>query len=283
MKFTKAHGLGNDFVITDGRDCFNTPKDTLAELSRRVCHRRTGVGADGLVFVRNSAECDTRMQIFNSDGSEAEMCGNGVRCFAKYVHDTGIIKKTEFVVETLAGPQRIALTLGKDGKAVTARVNMGRPTTEKKDIPMVGSGECREEKLEALGREFTFSTILLGVPHTVVFVDKMLSPSEVDRYGEAIEHMALFPRKTNVNFTRVMDGENIEVRTWERGCGATYACGTGSSSAAVCSAIAGRTGNRVKVHLAFGELDIEYAGDGNVYMTGPAEFSFTGEYEENIR
>ncbi len=278
MDFVKAHGLGNDFVIADGRNGAYTDTD-LCALARRVCHRRTGVGADGLIFVRESSTEDIRMQLFNSDGSEAEMCGNGIRCFAKYVFDKGIIRNEKFVIETLAGPQRIELAV-KDGKTASVRVNMGSPFREKRDIPMTGEGECRLEKINALGREFTFSAILLGVPHAAVFVDEIPENEELCRYGRAIETAPVFPRRANVNFTRVIDPENIEVRTWERGCGATYACGTGSSSAAVCSAIAGKTGRHVFVHLALGTLEILWADDGNVYMTGPAEFAFEGDMED---
>ncbi len=275
MIFTKAHGLGNDFVITDDRE---EKLQGLSALAKRLCHRRTGIGADGLILVRESQTCDTRMVIFNSDGSEAEMCGNGVRCFAKYVYDKGIVKTDSFSVETLAGPMVIDLTV-ENGLAAAARVDMGVPEFRRECIPMTGQGECRLEKLTALDREFTYSTILLGVPHTVVFVEEMPSYEDLCRYGAFIETMPLFPRKTNVNFTRVMDRETVEVRTWERGCGATYACGTGSSSAAVCAHLAGFTGKHVKVCLELGALDILYGENGHVFMTGPAAFAFEGEVD----
>ncbi len=274
MLFTKAHGLGNDFVIADDRRgvyCADLPA-----LARELCHRRTGIGADGLIFVRESESCDVRMQLFNSDGSEAEMCGNGVRCFAKYVHDKNIVPKERFSVETLAGPQLIELSV-ENGVAVTARVNLGKPERKKLLIPMLGEGECVLEKLNAQGKVLTFSTILLGVPHAVVFVDELPAGEDLCRMGREIERNPIFPRGANVNFTHVLDPENVEVRTWERGCGATLACGTGSSSAAVCSAIAGFTGRHVTVHLALGELDILWDADGSVYMTGPAAFAFEGE------
>ncbi len=275
MRFTKAHGLGNDFIIMDDRA--NAVKANAA-LAKRLCHRRTGVGADGLILVRPSETCDARMVIFNSDGSEAEMCGNGVRCFAKYVFDKGIVNKESFSVETLAGPMVISVSV-ENGVATAARVDMGVPESRRPFIPMQGEGECRLEKLTVLGREFTFSTILLGVPHTVVFVDEIPPYEELCRYGAAIETLPLFPRKTNVNFTRVMDDKNLEVRTWERGCGATLACGTGSSSAAVCAAMAGFTGRRVRVHLELGALDIDQEQNGHVFMTGPAAFAYEGEVE----
>jgi diaminopimelate epimerase len=274
MLFTKAHGLGNDFVIVDDRRGAYTTD--LPALARELCNRRTGIGADTLIFVRESESCDVRMELFNSDGSEAEMCGNGIRCFAKYVHDKGIVKKERFSVETLAGPQLVELTV-VDGAAVTARVNLGKPERKKPLIPMLGEGECVLEKLTAQGKVLTFSTILLGVPHSVVFVEEIPAQEDLCRIGREIERSAIFPRGVNVNFTRVIDEHNIEVRTWERGCGATLACGTGSSSAAVCSAIAGFTGRHVTVHLALGELDILWDADGSVFMTGPATFVFEGQ------
>ena len=223
MIFSKLNGLGNDFVITDDRE--NKYTENLDEMARKLCHRRTGIGADGLVFVRKSETCDVRMQIFNSDGSEAEMCGNGVRCFAKYVYDKGIFPHERMSVETLAGPMIIDLTV-KDGVAVAAKVDMGVPETRREIIPVVGTGECQLEKLAAVDKEFTFSTILLGVPHTVVFMDHLPTAEEVFKYGSVIEPMtSLFPRKTNVNFTHVLDDKTIEVRTYERGCGPTLACG----------------------------------------------------------
>lgn len=278
MIFTKAHGLGNDFVITDDRE--NRYTENLPELARKLCHRRTGVGADGLVFVRKSEKCDVRMQLFNSDGSEAEMCGNGVRCFAKYVYDKGIFKHERMSVETLAGPMIIDLTI-ENGVAVSAKVDMGEPETRREFVPVVGTGDCQLQTLTAAGQEFTFSTILLGVPHTVVFMDHLPTAEEVVKFGSVIEPMVeLFPRKTNVNFTHVLDNGTIEVRTYERGCGPTFACGTGSSSAAVCCAMAGYTGKKVEVKLELGSLHIEWAENGHVFMTGPAAFAFDGCAED---
>ncbi|HWQ59324.1 MAG TPA: diaminopimelate epimerase [Clostridia bacterium] len=274
MRFIKAHGLGNDFVIVDDRQ--NIYTENLPALARKLCHRRTGIGADGLMFARTSDTCDAQMQLFNSDGSVAPMCGNGVRCFAKFVHDTGIVPKESFSVDTLAGKQLIELTV-KDGAAVSARVNLGKPERKKPLIPMLGEGECVLEKVTVGGKVMTFSAILLGNPHAVVFVDEIPAYEDLCRIGHEIEHMPMFPIGANINFTRVIDSETVEVRTWERGCGATYACGTGSSSAAVCSAIAGFTGRHVKVRLMLGTLDILWDADGSVYMDGPAEFAFEGE------
>ncbi len=275
MHFQKFHGLGNDFIIFDNRTGA-IAEDTKQALAARLCHRRTGIGGDGMVLVENSERCDIRMRIFNSDGSEAEMCGNAIRCFAKYMYDNDILREERFSVETLAGPMVAELTV-ENGVATHARVNMGKPFFNRAEIPVVGEGECQLQTMTVLDRTFTFSTILLGVPHTVVFVDDVLG-FDWEKYGAVIERMTeLFPRKTNVNFAQVLDEGNVLVRTFERGCGPTLACGTGSSSVAVCCARAGKTGRRVKIHLELGVLDIEWTEPGEVFMTGPAAFAFAGD------
>lgn len=277
MIFTKVHGLGNDFVVVDDRE--NKYTQNLSDLAIKVCHRRTGIGADGLVFVRNSEKCDVRMQIFNSDGSEAEMCGNAIRCFGKYCHDKGIVKGDVISVETLAGTMVIHLTV-ENGIATYARVDMGMPETRRPFIPVVGEGDCQLQTLTSKGKEFTFSTILLGVPHTVVFMkDGLPCEEDFQKHGADIEAMtSLFPRKTNVNFAHVINDHTVEVRTFERGCGPTLACGTGCSSVATCCYMAGFTGNKVEIKVELGSLFIEVAENGHVFMTGPAAFSFEGEY-----
>lgn len=277
MQFQKFHGLGNDFIIFDNRGGAIAEEGKVA-LAARLCHRRTGIGGDGMVLAEGSESCDIRMRIFNSDGSEAEMCGNAIRCFAKYMYDNGIIKKERFTVETLAGPMVANLTI-ENGIATHARVNMGKPFFNRAEIPVAGEGECQLQTLTALDKTFTFSTILLGVPHTVVFVDDVLG-FDWEKYGAAIEGMTeLFPRRTNVNFAQVLDEGNVLVRTFERGCGPTLACGTGSSSVAVCCARAGKTGRQVKIHLELGQLDIDWTDGGDVFMTGPAALAFKGEVE----
>lgn len=274
MQFAKMHGLGNDFIVFDDRE--KTLSD-LSNLSKTLCDRRTGIGADGMILVQNSLSDEILMRIFNSDGSEAEMCGNGIRCFAKYVYDHKIVQKDVFKVETLAGTMQISLA-ADNGKVSTVTVNLGKPELTCEKIPVKGTSTCLNQKLTALGREFTFSTILLGVPHTVVFTDSV-TQEDVLRYGPIIETLPLFPKKTNVNFTKVLDRENIAVRTWERGCGMTLACGTGTSSAAVCCALSGFTGRKVNAHLALGALFINWADDDNVYMTGPAATVYKGEID----
>lgn len=273
MLFCKAHGLGNDFIIIDDRPASIKNESALA---KTLCCRRTGIGADGLILVRSSASCDIFMRIFNSDGSEAEMCGNGVRCFAKYVFDRQIITATSFTVETLAGPMVISLQ-EENGRAKTVKVNMGRPELAPEKIPVAYDGsDFLLKEIEVLGQRFTLSAILLGVPHATVFVED-IKKIDIEKYGRAIETHPLFPKRINVNFSQVLDAHNIVVRTWERGAGATLACGTGASSVAVCCALAGKTAKQANIILQLGALHIDWNDDGNVYMTGPAEIVFEGE------
>jgi diaminopimelate epimerase len=276
MKFTKVHGLGNDFVVIDGRG--DTDRD-YEGIAGRLCNRRTGVGADGLLIVCGSKDHDVRMRIINSDGSEAAMCGNGLRAFSKYVFERGIVKKREFEVETSAGVMRPKLTADR-GTVTKITVDMGRPSFDRQDIPMKGTGTFVLQNIRSLDRTFSATSLLMGVPHTAVFADDALL-IDLGRYGADIEHNELFTKGTNVNFIHVLDRNNIEVRTWERGCGATLACGTGSCASAAACALSGMTERRVDVHLALGTLNIEWAEDGRIFMTGPAEIVFDGEIDLN--
>ncbi len=278
LSFTKMHGLGNDFIVINDMQ-LSPGLDIAPEQARALCHRRTGIGADGVILVRPSDACTLRMTLFNSDGSEAEMCGNGIRCFAKYAYDTKLISADTLSVETPAGVMRIKLTV-QNGLATAAAVDMGVPCLKRADIPMTGDpdADCLEQRMTVDGREYVYSSILLGVPHTVVYVDD-IAHTDIARIGPIIEHLPQYPRLTNVNFAQVLDDRTALVRTWERGCGATLACGTGSSSVAVCCAAAGRTGRQVEIRLALGSLYIDWRQDGHVIMTGPAAYSFTGETE----
>ena len=277
MKFVKMHGLGNDFVFIEEK---NNKDKNYADAARRLCDRHTGVGADGLIVVDDSDVADVAMRIINADGSEAEMCGNGIRCFAKYVYDTGIMQTDTFTVETGAGIMRPKIAALTDGKAEIVTINMGRPVFERNAIPMTGKdGTVINETLVVDGKTYKITALLLGVPHTVTYVGDLASV-DVTGLGPLFEHHPDFPKKTNVNFTQVIDDKTVAVRTWERGAGATLACGTGSCSAAVASYLNGYTGRSVDVCLALGTLHIDYdENDGNVYMTGPASVSFTGEIE----
>jgi len=275
IRFTKLHGLGNDFIMLQEP----LPADVdWNKLAPALCHRRTGIGADGLLLVLPSDQADVRMRIINSDGSEAEMCGNGIRCFCKYVFDRGLVNKTDFTVETLGGIMHPVVT-EKDGVAEMIRVEMGKPELEPDLIPVKSEGPCIEQKMEILGQEVTYTTMAIGgVPHTVVFVED-LNQVDVAALGEAMEIAPVFPARSNINFAQPIDDHTLRVRTWERGCGCTLACGTGSTSTAVAGALTGRTGRQVTIELALGNLEIIWAEDGRVYMNGPAAIAFEGEFD----
>ena len=275
MKITKMHGLGNDFIVFFDE---GTIELDVTDMAQRLCDRHTGIGADGLVIVMPSEVADVRMRIINSDGSEAEMCGNGIRCFAKYAYDRKIITKDIFTVETLAGimtPEIIA----EDGVAKLVKVNMGKPTFTASAIPMAVEAEkVIDYTIDVDGTFYVVSSVLLGVPHTEVFVDDVQTvPLTV--LGPKIEKHPLFPKGTNVNFVQVVNENTVKVGTWERGAGATLACGTGSCSSAVMAHEKGLTGRSVDVQLYLGTLHIDYDEDGTVYMTGPAAEVFSLELE----
>ena len=278
MDFVKMHGLGNDFVFIE--DKTGQDKDYTA-LARAMCNRHTGIGADGLIVIVDSRVADVRMRIINSDGSEAEMCGNGIRCFAKYVYDNGIIEKKRFTVETPAGIMEPEITVGADNKAELITINMGRPSFNRSEIPMEGAeGRVLNEDLCVNGANWKITSLLMGVPHTVTYVDDV-DTVDIEKIGPLFEKHEAFPKHTNINFAQQMDDRTVKVRTWERGAGATLACGTGSCSVAVASFLNGRTGREVDIQLPLGILHIEYREeDGNVYMTGPAAVSFTGTWPD---
>lgn len=278
MDFVKMHGLGNDFVFIE--DKTGQDKDYTA-LARAMCNRHTGIGADGLIVIVDSRVADVRMRIINSDGSEAEMCGNGIRCFAKYVYDNGIIEKKRFTVETPAGIMEPEITVGADNKAELITINMGRPSFNRSEIPMEGAeGRILNEDLCVNGANWKITSLLMGVPHTVTYVDDV-DTVDIEKIGPLFEKHEAFPKHTNINFAQQMDDRTVKVRTWERGAGATLACGTGSCSVAVASFLNGRTGREVDIQLPLGTLHIEYREeDGNVYMTGPAAVSFTGTWPD---
>ncbi len=271
MKFWKYHGLGNDFILTHDPDL---TVNASPERALRLCDRHTGIGADGWMLVQPSTVCDAKMVLYNSDGSVAEMCGNGLRCFAKFVYDRGIVKKEDFTVETLAGTMEVHVT-AEEGVALQITANIGRPGFDRAQIPMVGEGTCCREEVTALDRTFTMSACLMGVPHAVIF-GKDFTDEEVLQYGPVLETAPMFPRKANINFANILDDHTVEVRTWERGCGRTLACGTGSCATAVLCAQAGFTKNEVEIRLQEGSLQIRVTEDG-VIMTGPAACSFEGE------
>ena len=273
MRITKMHGLGNDFIVffDNGNTEFN-----VTDMAQRLCNRHTGIGADGLVIVMPSDIADVRMRIINSDGSEAEMCGNGIRCFAKYAYEHGEITKDTFTIETLAGVMKPMLTI-ENGIVTQVTVDMGKPFFNSKDIPMnVTMDKVIDVDLDVNGETVTVSSVLLGVPHTEVFVDD-ITKAPVTTQGPILEKHDAFPSNTNVNYIEVVNDHHIKVRTWERGAGATLACGTGSCASAIMSHEKGLTGREVDVELYLGTLHISYLEDGTVLMTGPAEEVFETE------
>ena len=274
--FTKMHGLGNDYHFIDAaKHLIEDP----AELSRRMSHRHLGVGSDGIILVLPSRTADFKMRIFNADGSEAETCGNGIRCFAKYVYERGMTDKKDFVIETLAGPNRVVLkTEGKN--VVTVRSNMGRPRFDRAEIPMAGpAGRVIEESLELDDRTVRITCANIGNPHAAIFVDDATAVPLAE-IGPKVENHLKFPQRTNVEFVTVRDRRNIVMRIWERGSGITMASGSGSCGAALAAMITDRVDRKINVHLVYGSLGIEWADDGCVYQEGPATEVFTGTWVE---
>lgn len=271
MHFYKYHGLGNDFVLTLDLD---GTIEASPERASAICNRHTGIGADGWMLIRRSEDCDIQMYLYNSDGSVAEMCGNGLRCFAKFVYDHKLVEKEDFTVQTLAGVMRVHVE-AENGEARRITANIGMPVFEKAAVPMVGEGECDREQITALDRTFTISACLMGVPHVVVF-GRDFDDAQVAKYGPVLECHPAFPRKANINFANIIDDRTVHVRTWERGCGRTLACGTGSCATAALCHKSGYTQNEVEIRLQEGSLFIRVT-DGGIIMTGPAELAFEGE------
>jgi diaminopimelate epimerase len=271
MKFWKMHGLGNDYVVIDNRNG-KIVEAELAALAQRLCERRFSVGADGLLLVSGSVMADMNMRIFNADGSEAEMCGNGIRCFAKYCYENGIVRKTEMAVETLAGVKRAWLTV-ENGLVASVRVDMGVPLLERSRIPMLGEGTCINEDLQVNGEHYKMTCLSVGNPHCVIFVGDV-DDFPVETNGPKIENHSLFPKRTNVEFAQVLNNAELKVRVWERGCGETLACGTGACASVVAGNLLGKVEGKVIVHLLGGDLMVEYAD--RLFLTGPAVKVFEG-------
>ena len=288
IHFTKMHGLGNDFILIDcrGQACPSGTKN-LQDISRQLCDRRFGIGADQILLLGNSSKADFQMRILNADGSEVEMCGNGIRCLAQYIWDRRLSEKDVLEIETLAGimkPER-------SGDMI--KVDMGEPIFEPEKIPVSltresnpplppfskgGMGGIIDYPLQVADREFKITCISMGNPHAVIVVDDV-SGFPVTYYGPMIETHAIFPRKTNVEFIQVLNRAEIKMRVWERGSGETMACGTGAAAAAVASSFKGLTEKTVTVHLLGGDLLIEQAVNKHVYMTGPAAEVFEGSVD----
>lgn len=275
MNFSKMNGLGNDFVVVAH---FTEIPANASEMAIQICDRHFGVGADGLVFILPSEIGDFRMRIFNADGSEAEQCGNAIRCVAKYVYDHRLTEKEELNVVTLAGIQSISLEI-KEEKVFRVTVDMGSPILKGREIPTaVEQEEVIEHPIATEGQTFAFTGVSMGNPHAVIFVENAVG-FDVEHWGPLLENHELFPRKANIEFVTVKSAGEMDMRVWERGCGQTLACGTGACATLIAGVLTGKTQRKGLVHLKGGDLEIEWKEtDGHVYMTGPAEEVFTGKW-----
>lgn len=279
IRFSKLQGLGNDFVlinaISNRLDAIN-----LSDLARRLCDRNFGIGADGLLLVLESSKSDIRMRIFNADGSEAQTCGNGLRCFAKFIYENQLIEKELFSVETLAGVAMPALII-KNNRVDAVEVDLGIPKLERSQIPMKGPAQdlVLAEALHVNGEEFSITAVSMGNPHAVVFVDD-LKRVDLDRLGPLFEGHPVFPEHVNTEFVQILNRNEIVMIVWERGAGKTLACGTGACAAVVAGVLNNKLDRKVLVHLPGGRLNIEWQeSDEHVVMTGPAEEVFHGEID----
>ena len=275
MKFTKMQGIGNDYIYVN---CMNGIPFDPGEVSVRLSDRHFGVGSDGLILICPSEQADFRMRMFNADGSEGRMCGNGIRCFAKYVYAKGLTDKTEITVETLAGIRTARLTV-RNGEVTAVRVHMGRPGFAPAEIPVRWEGDSLIDQTVAVaGGRYTVTCVSMGNTHCVTFVEDV-DGLDIGKIGPRFENDPLFPERVNTEFVRVLDERTVQMRVWERGSGETWACGTGACAAAVASVLCGAvTASAVTVKLRGGDLLIEWDRDsGDVYMTGPATFVFEGE------
>ena len=278
IEFVKMHGLGNDFILVD---CVNKSLGDslfLSYLAKKFCDRNFGIGADGLILILPSSKADIQMRIFNSDGTEAQMCGNGIRCFAKYALENKLISKTIFTVETLAGIITPELIF-KDKEISGIKVNMGNPKLKRREIPMIGEDTLTvvDETLKVnLKQTFKITCVSMGNPHCIIFVNDMQS-TPVNEIGPKIENHPIFPEKTNVEFIQILNRKEINFKVWERGVGETLACGTGACAALVASVLNKKSERQAIIHLTGGDLDIEWIENGPIFMTGPAELVFKGE------
>lgn len=277
IHFTKMHGIGNDYIYIDCRD--SDPGD-LSRLAIIGSDRHKGIGADGIVSIHRSDVADYRMRIFNADGSEAQMCGNGARCIGKYLYDRCLTDKLHLTLETLAGIKVLDLHPGKDGTIETVTVDMEEPSFDTGVIPVaVDTGEFIDRAIEVDGAKFTATAVSMGNPHLVIEVDDV-ERTDVKRWGERLEKHPLFPQRANVEFAQVLSHSRVKMRVWERGSGETMACGTGSCAAVAALARLGRIGREATVELTGGELDIAWNPDDNhIYMTGPATTVYHGVWE----
>lgn len=276
IEFTKWQGCGNDFVLVDDR---SESIDDPAVLSKKMCDRHYGIGADGLIIIRPSDKADTRMRIYNTDGSEAEMCGNGIRCFARWVYELGLVPGEEFTVETGAGIL-VPRIIKENGKITGVRVDMGQPVLEAEKIPTkgFGTGHVVDKTIDVLGETYHVTCVSMGNPHCVVLWDD-LSTLDIEKLGPAFENHPAFPNRVNTEFVSVRDKNHVRMRVWERGAAVTMACGTGACATLTACVLNDRTERHAEVELDGGKLFIEWSEkDNHIYMTGPAEEVYKGTY-----
>lgn len=275
IKFTKMHGLGNDYVYID---CTDEQKiKNISSLAQFISNRHFGVGSDGLILICKSDIADFKMRMFNYDGTEAEMCGNGIRCVGKFVYDKGLTKKDNITVETLAGIKKLKFNI-KKGNVETVEVDMGEPILEPDKVPVISEEAIvKNLKIKARENEFKFTCVSMGNPHAITIVDNT-KDFNIEKYGPVLEKDEHFPRRANIEFIELVDKNNIKMRVWERGSGETLACGTGACSSVVASSLNGYTDRKVNVQLLGGNLEIEWKPNNHVHMTGPAVTVFKGEW-----
>lgn len=273
MKFTKMHGLGNDYVYVN---CFEEKIDNPPAVARFVSDRHFGIGSDGLIMIKPSKTADFEMEMYNADGSRGEMCGNGIRCVAKYVYDYGLTDKTQISVETLGGIKYLDLTV-EDGKVSLVKVDMGKPELEADLIPIISEREqVIDEPIEVDGKEYHMTGVSMGNPHAVIYVDDVKG-LDLEKIGPKFENHERFPKRINTEFVHCIDRQTVEMRVWERGSGETLACGTGACAVAVSSILNNLTDTQVTVKLLGGDLQIEWDREKDrVFMTGPATVVFDG-------
>ncbi len=277
MKFTKMHGCGNAYIYVNGF-AEQIAADRKPALVRRLSDRHFGIGGDGVIFINPGKRASFEMEMYNADGTRAQMCGNGIRCVAKYVYDYGLTDQTSITIESFGQVKYLCLTLGADGKVSTVRVNMGAPILTASEIPVVsGNEQVVDEDIEVDGQHYKMTCVSMGNPHAIVFL-KHLSDFEIEKIGPRFEHHTRFPERVNTEFVRVIDRNTVQMRVWERGTGETLACGTGCCATVVACVLNGLTDTKVTVKVLGGELLCEWEQTENlVYMTGPAETVFDGE------
>lgn len=275
MKFTKMQGCGNDYVYIN---CFEEKVDNPNELAKKVSDRHFGIGSDGLILIKPSETEDFTMHMYNIDGSQAQMCGNGIRCVGKYVYDNGLTDKTSLSIETLDGVKYLELKV-EDGKVSEVTVDMGEPFTKPSQVPVVSDKDIvQEEAIKLLDKEFKMTCVSVGNPHAVCLVDNV-KEFELDKYGAVMESHEKFPERINAEFVELVDRYNINMRVYERGCAETYACGTGATASAYACILNGYTEDEVNVHMVGGTVKIRYDREKNrLFMTGPAVKTFEGEF-----